>query len=519
MMKRAAVILFILTFSISVWAAETSFYVNLQDYPLYLKAGFNPADMETPDLQDGSWQEFTQWTNIIISKLKVPGLQEQPSLPKRAFLSPFGRPEQEWTIVIPFVMESPPLNFPGLYLAAIGDNWQIYLNGVLVRWEMHRDDKQVREPAARRIQQHHSQRDVFFPIDRTLLNWRESDNNLLVFHIVGDPTDQTVGFQYSSPYYLADYEYISSKNSEILVMFLAGIFVLAGIYHFLIFALHRQSRYNCFCGIFSLFMGLYYLARTHNIYQLIPDTWIVVKLEFFFIFLAIPALGAYTEILCLGSIQWVTKIYSGLFAFLAVSQLFLVHSYGSDALIVWQILGIVSLLWILIHNVLLPFVREVRVGKKFGAAIWDTYSGNLLLGVSLFILSAIVDIINAMFFHYPQGFNRYTLCIFVLTMAVMLTRRYNRLNRELAEKSALLETAENPDVARETVFRAHDLTDREKEVARLIVAGLSNAEIAARLFVSESSIGFHITNIYRKFGVSGKINGRKLFLSKLMSTK
>jgi DNA-binding CsgD family transcriptional regulator len=404
-------------------------------------------------------------------------------------------------------MDSPPSAFPGLYLAAIGDNWEIYLNGVLVRREMHRDDKG-------RIREHHSQRSVFFHLDRALLNW---GNNLLVFRIVGDPTDQTVGFQYSAPYYLSDYEYIRDKNSEILVMFLVGIFVLAGIYHFLIFALNRQSSYNGFCGIFALFMGLYYLSRTHNIYQFIPDTWIVVKLEFFFIFLVIPALGAYTETLCLGSIQRITKIYSCLFAFLAVSQLFFVHSYGSDALIVWQILGIAALLWILVHNILLPFVGEVRAGKKLGAAVWDTYPGNLLLGVSLFILSAVADIINALFFHYPQGFNRYTLSVFVLTMAVMLTRLYSRLNRELAEKSALLENAENPDTAREAVFSANDLTDREKEVARLIVKGFSNAEIADRLFVSESSISFHITNIYRKFGTAGKISGRKSFLAKLMS--
>ncbi|GHV84122.1 hypothetical protein AGMMS50212_14620 [Spirochaetia bacterium] len=99
----------------------------------------------------------------------------------------------------------------------------------------------------------------------------------------------------------------------------------------------------------------------------------------------------------------------------------------------------------------------------------------------------------------------------------MLTRLYGRLNRELAEKSALLENTETPEAAREAVFSAHGLTEREKEVARLIVEGLSNTGIAGRLFVTESSVGFHITNIYRKFAIEGKNNGRAAFLSEVLS--
>ncbi|GHV19402.1 hypothetical protein FACS189494_00880 [Spirochaetia bacterium] len=484
--------------------------MNLQDYPLYLKAGFDAAPDLCPsngvsNVKDGSWREFTGWGNVIISKLKLPELSA--GQPKRAFLSPFGRNEQEWTIAIPFTMEQEPPLFPGLYMAAIGDNWEIYLNGTLVRSEMHLNDKG-------RIRQHHSERDVFFQIDRALFRTGE---NLLTFRIAGDPTDQTIGFQYSAPYYLADYEYINRKNSETLEMLLIGVFILTGIYHFLIFAVNRKTRYNGFCGAFSLFMGLYFLFRTHGIYQLIGDTWIVVKLEFFFIFLVIPVMGAYTEMLCLGRIQLVTKIYSSLFAFLAVSQLFFVHSYGSDALIVWQLLGIPALLWIFVRNILLPFVREIKTGRKFGDALWNSYPGNLLLGISSFIFCAVADTFNALFLHYPQQFSRFALCIFVLATAVMLTRLYGRLNRELTEKNALLENAETPEAAREAVFSAHGLTEREKEVARLIVEGLSNTGIAGRLFVTESSVGFHITNIYRKFAIEGKNNGRAVFMSEVLT--
>jgi len=46
------------------------------------------------------------------------------------------------------------------------------------------------------------------------------------------------------------------------------------------------------------------------------------------------------------------------------------------------------------------------------------------------------------------------------------------------------------------------LTDREKQVLRLIADGLANKEISCELLISESTVENHIHNIYRKLGIS-----------------
>ncbi|QHE74000.1 MadR family response regulator transcription factor [Rhodococcus sp. WAY2] len=48
------------------------------------------------------------------------------------------------------------------------------------------------------------------------------------------------------------------------------------------------------------------------------------------------------------------------------------------------------------------------------------------------------------------------------------------------------------------------LTHREQEVLRLLAIGLSNAKIGERLFISSTTVKFHVKNILRKLGVAGR---------------
>ncbi|MBO3751277.1 response regulator transcription factor [Streptosporangiaceae bacterium NEAU-GS5] len=61
----------------------------------------------------------------------------------------------------------------------------------------------------------------------------------------------------------------------------------------------------------------------------------------------------------------------------------------------------------------------------------------------------------------------------------------------------LLDSMTSP---KETPSRPGGLTAREIDVLRLIAGGLSNAEIAKRLFISETTVKTHINNLFAKIG-------------------
>ena len=48
------------------------------------------------------------------------------------------------------------------------------------------------------------------------------------------------------------------------------------------------------------------------------------------------------------------------------------------------------------------------------------------------------------------------------------------------------------------------LSNREVEVAELVSKGLANKEVADQLFVTEKTVKFHLTNIYKKMNIKSR---------------
>ena len=63
----------------------------------------------------------------------------------------------------------------------------------------------------------------------------------------------------------------------------------------------------------------------------------------------------------------------------------------------------------------------------------------------------------------------------------------------------------------------YEMTSREAEVFELVVSGRSNSEIAADLYVSESTVKFHVRNALRKAGCTNRTELAAKFRKSSMS--
>ena len=61
-----------------------------------------------------------------------------------------------------------------------------------------------------------------------------------------------------------------------------------------------------------------------------------------------------------------------------------------------------------------------------------------------------------------------------------------------------------PERGQEAEAKAAGLTDRELSILKAVARGLSNEAIGKELWVSEPTVKFHLTNIYRKLGVANR---------------
>ena len=73
---------------------------------------------------------------------------------------------------------------------------------------------------------------------------------------------------------------------------------------------------------------------------------------------------------------------------------------------------------------------------------------------------------------------------------------------ELDRATALLRALGGP--ARTGVRRVGSLTDREEEVLALVSQGLSNPQIAERLYISRKTASHHVSNVLAKLDVQNR---------------
>ncbi|GHV43880.1 hypothetical protein AGMMS49546_26790 [Spirochaetia bacterium] len=470
------------------------FHINLNDCPAYAKRGFSVGDIRQVPADlfgqgEGDWRKFPEGAQRQIVNAGLPGL------PKRTYLSPFGEKADEFTVLIPFEMSAEGIAFlhaddsltPGLFLALIGENWEIYLNGRLLRREMHLDGEG-------RIKSGRTWRDVYFPIDKSFFL---TGTNIFGFRLIGDPAYDLTGFYYASPYYIDDYAMISRKHNDLLVVALCGIYFFTAVYHFMLFLSLKQERHNLFFSISLIVIGCYSMARGPLIYNIFPDSNIAVRIEYIALFLLPVTNGAFMEVLRKPKISLPTKLYGVFYLLLGITQaVFPSLQYGEEVLSIWFISAVPYIIFLFIYDVIYGFIVETRAYweqksmqvdnrfKKYAIALVEIPLGHIVIGMFVIMLGAMYDIFDSLFFHSGIQISRYSFVILPVSVSFGLSEKFRHLYNSLDVSNAKLEQSyailEQSNLGLENVV--HERTrELEEQTEKANAASRAKSDFLARM--------------------------------------
>ena len=432
---------------------ESPLYTNLIDNPVYVTSGFNPEILMVDDIDVLTDTNVFPWEKILPREHKgnylISNILEGSGDKRKAFISAADEPDTEYTILIPFEFSRAAVEnlygretvIPGVYLSGIGDNWEIYINGVLAKSEMHLDENG-------QILSHRCLRGVIFPVDKSLL--REG-SNVMVFRIVASYNCADSGLFYSEDYYISKYSDIGARNSNYLTVIFSSIYIFMGLYYLVFYFMRRTGIYNLFYSAFAVLIAIYFLARTPVIYIITRNTEITQKAEYAAFYLLAFLLAAFIEQLHFEKTRIVTKIYGVVCSLLIILQTaFPIWNIG-HFLAIGQLLSLIMVFYVLVFCSVAPFlhsigVQKAKAGTSFNSGVVidilvNTPSGNFFIAILFMASTAVFDILDSVFLHTGVILTRYSFFLFTVSAAFILAREFSNAFNQIHVENETLEAA------------------------------------------------------------------------------
>jgi len=323
---------------------------------------------------------------------------------------------------------------PGLFIAGIGENWEIYLNGKLVRSEIHLDEKG-------RIKEGRTWYNVYLPLDSSLII---PGTNILTLRILGDPTYAGTGvFFQKAPVYIDDYKVIEGRHSYYLKPVLCAIFAFTGFYYLMLYLSIKKKTemFNLFFGLFSILLFIYNVSGQERIYSVIPDSNITNRMEYCSLILAIPVLGIFLETLVMKKTSKVSRGYLLLCLLLCLTQIFFCNQYGEELILTWDLTAFLYFSYIMGRYIL--YFRSWKKNKSNNEEdeSSDLPVGGVLIGIILCYTCGLFDVLDALFFRTSIRLFTYSIFAVHIGMVFILSQRFSEMYKRLEQSNTILEIA------------------------------------------------------------------------------